>query len=457
MMMKKKNTTYRLIVPALVAACLAGCAAGRQAPRPLAMDPARPRTFEADGQARAAVDVTFRVPAHYFSKRSRLVIAPYVTDGSRVVEELEPVVLDAPVYVKKSLRQKALDDGYADALAPLARPVKSVAEGFVLPYTATVALPRGVDSLGVKAMVSEDGCGECSGLDTLDVATVVRGLLPLRWMEPRFEVVPKVVRGSGEARLQFVINKYDIRLDMGHNREELYGMVRKLEPVLKDSLATVETFDIYGMASADGPLSFNTPLSRNRALSAKRWLMEQLNVPDDVARRISVGSRPEGWGSVLEAMTRDGHPDSVAVKEILERHAGENDDVAERYIRRLPCWPDIRENYLQKDRKVEYAYTYVIRNFTTDDELLAMYASRPDAFNEQELLRVAALVATDQEKMDVYRFILGRFPACETAANNLAYLLVAQGRKDEARPWVARLPERYPDAAEKRLTTEERP
>ena len=103
-----------------------------------------------------------------------------VTDGSRVVEELEPVVLDAPVYVKKSLRQKALDDSYADDLAPLARPVKSVAEGFVLPYTATVALPRGVDSLGVKAMVSEDGCGECSGLDTLDVATVVRGLLPLR-------------------------------------------------------------------------------------------------------------------------------------------------------------------------------------------------------------------------------------------------------------------------------------
>lgn len=122
MMMEKKNTTYRLIVPALVAACLAGCAAGRQAPRPLAMDPARPRTFEADGQARAAVDVTFRVPAHYFSKRSRLVIAPYVTDGSRVVEELEPVVLDAPVYVKKSLRQKALDDGYADALAPWPAP-----------------------------------------------------------------------------------------------------------------------------------------------------------------------------------------------------------------------------------------------------------------------------------------------------------------------------------------------
>ena len=128
--------------------------------------------------------------------------------------------------------------------------------------------------------------------------------------------------------------------------------------------------------------------------------------------------------------------------------------MAERYIRKLPCWPDIREHYLAKDRKVEYAYSYTIRNFTTDSELLAMYGQRPDAFNEQELLRVAALVQSDEEKMEVYRFIISRYPGCETAVNNLAYLLVANGREEEAREWVRRLPERYPDADEKRLTTE---
>ena len=450
--MMKKNT-YRLFIPAVLAGCFAACAGSRQAARPLAVDSAS-RVFVADGKGEAAVDVTFRVPAHYFSKRSRLVISPYVMDGHVVVEELEPVVLDAPVYAKKNRRMKVLEEDYRDEWAAVARPVESVAKGFVLPYRATVALPQGVDSLRMWAVVSEDGCGECSGLDTMDVASVLRGAMPLRWMEPRFEVVPKVVHGRGEARLQFVINKYDIRLDMGRNREELYGMVRKLEPVLKDSLATVETFEIYGMASADGPLSFNTPLARNRALSAKTWLMEQLHVPYEVADRIRVGSRPEGWMPVLEAMTRDGHPDSVAVKDILERYADENDDVAERYIRKLPCWPDIREHYLAKDRKVEYAYSYTIRNFTTDSELLAMYGQRPDAFNEQELLRVAALVQSDEEKMEVCRFIISRYPGCETAVNNLAYLLVANGREEEAREWVRCLPERYPDADEKRLTTE---
>ena len=73
----------------------------------------------------------------------------------------------------------------------------------------------------------------------------------------------------------------------------------------------------------------------------------------------------------------DGHKDTLKVKEILDKYNAENDDVAERYIRRLSCWGDIREKYLQKDRKVEYEYTYTIKSFTTDRELLEMYEKRP--------------------------------------------------------------------------------
>ena len=50
-------------------------------------------------------------------------------------------------------------------------------------------------------------------------------------------------------------------------------------------------------------------------------------------------------------MIADGHPDSLKVREILDKYNAENDDVAERYIRRLSCWNDIKNNYLQKDRK----------------------------------------------------------------------------------------------------------
>ena len=175
-------------------------------------------------------------------------------------------------------------------------------------------------------------------------------------------------------------------------------------------------------------------MARNRANSARQWLNGQLSISSDVQRRITIGSRPEGWWPVYEAMHADGHPDSLAVKHILETYTQGNDDVQERYIRRLPCWPDIRAKYLQKDRNVVYTYTYTIRSFTDDAELLRLYRTRPDAFNEDELLRVAYLVRDNEEKMiEVYRTIQHYYPQSEVAANNLAVLYLRRGDEEQAR------------------------
>lgn len=201
-------------------------------------------------------------------------------------------------------------------------------------------------------------------------------------------------------------------------------------------------YTLFIIATADGSLAFNTTLARNRAEAAKRWLTDTLAISPDVQRIITVGSRPEGWQPVLSAMTADGCADSAAVKAILEKYADRDDDVQERYIRRLPAWKTIRERYLQKDRKVEYEYSYTIRSFTTDAELLDMYGKRPDAFNEDELLRVAALVPDDR-KEGVYRTLLARFPDSRIGRNNLAVLLWRQGRKAEARRLAEQLTEGY--------------
>lgn len=360
-----------------------------------------------------------------------------VVRGDSLTRDYTPVVVDAPVYTKKQRRLQVLE-GYADPYADQRQALKSTKDALQIPYTGRVLLPEGADSARLTGVVTTDGCGECSAMDTITLATIGRPALPpepafvLEWMEPVFRVREKVVQGRGEARLQFVINRHDINLAMGRNRAELEDMVAKLGPVLGDTLATLTRLDIYGMASADGSLAFNTTLSRNRAESAKRWLVDTLGITPAVQRIIRVGSRPEGWQPVLDAMTADGHPDSAAVKAILVKYADQNDDVQERRIRRLPAWRTIRERYLQKDRKVEYEYSYTIRSFTTDAELLDMYGKRPDAFNEDELLRVAVLVP-EAEQEGVYRTLLRYFPTSRIGRNNLGVLLWRQGRKDEAR------------------------
>lgn len=447
----KRNIQYITLLTASLG-LLAGCASNRQAAKTVTATPS-PCVLTPDSANQVRMDMLFHVPENYFSRRSRLIITPQLVVEDTVKEEYMPLVLDAPIYNKKINRKKVLDQ-YIDPLGERAVKADKASRSFDLPYRETVQLPEGTEEGRIVAVVSTDGCGECTGIDTIDIAAIsnpitlmkdVKEALQLSWIEPKFVIRPKIMEGKGVANLQFVINKSDIDLSMGNNRNELDGMMRTLAPILKDSLATVNSLTITGMASADGSLAYNTPLARNRAAAAKQWLVGQLHIQPKVQRLISVDSRPEGWEPVLAAMVADGNPDAVVVKDILEKYKENNDDVQERYIRRLPCWNRIKNQYLQKDRKVEYVYTYTLKSFTSDAELLEMYRKRPDAFNEEELLRVAALADSHDKKKEVYQTIQKYFPASQIAANNLAVLYLREGNEDKAREVLSALTEHSPE------------
>lgn len=451
--MKRLHIAWHVVwIMSIGVALLSGCASKKSSVGGMTVQP-YPYVLMPDTSGNVRMDVTFQVPEHYLNRRSRLVITPQLLINGQVWEELLPVVVDAPIYEKK-LRRKEVIEGYQDSYESFIRKVSDVSGAFGLPYQETFALPVEMENGNVRAVVSSDGCGECTGIDTIEVALFsnpltlidVRKGMRLAWMEPEFVIRPKVHEGRGEARLQFLINRYDINLELGNNRQEMEAMTKALRPVLADTLAEVRSFRIDGMASADGSFAFNTTLARNRAASAKQWLVDELAIRPQVQRLIRIGSRPEGWWPVYEAMVADGHPDTLAVKRILTRYTTGNDDVQERYIRRLPCWTDIKEKYLQKDRKVEYVYSYTIRSFTTDKELLAMYRVRPDAFNEDELLRVASLADTDSRKMEVYRTLMMYFPQSQVAANNLAVLYLRSGEEDKACQVFDRLDSHSPEA-----------
>lgn len=392
-----------------------------------------------DSCGNVSMGLKLQVPGGYMSRRSRLIIVPQLQDSDRTLIECDPLVLDAPIFQKKMNRRQILED-YEDPYDGYTQKVANTRRTQLFNYQTDFVLPEGEHNGNrIVGVVTSDGCGACTAMDTVSMGVIVdpvnliqKESLHLKWMDPEFVIRPKIRKGRGEARLQFIINRYDIRLDLGENRQEMEHMLQTLKPIIEDSLAQLTSLDIYGLASADGPLSFNTPLARNRANSAKKWLESQLALTSEQRSVITSDSRPEGWLPVLQAMVRANDLDSVSVKAILTKYASYNDDVQERYIRKLSSWKKIRERYLQKDRKVEYVYTYVIRSFTTDKELLDMYDKRPDAFNEEELLRVSTLKKTIGEKIQVYRTLLHYFPQSQVAANNLAILLLREGKNKEA-------------------------
>jgi len=432
---------------------LVGCStSNRQAKKVVTTSPA-PSVLTPDTANQVILDLLFHVPSHYLSERNRLVITPQFVKNDTVQDEYTPLVVDAPIYNKKINRKKVLD-GYNDPYEEEAIKADKVSHSFELPYKETVQLPEQTEEGRFVAVISADGCGQCTGIDTIAIAVIsnpitllpdVKESLELSWIEPEFVIRPKILQGKGVANLQFGINKFDINLSMGNNRGELEKMVHTLTPILKDTLATVTSLTITGMASADGSLAYNTALARNRASAARQWLTGQLENGVEMQRLMSVSSRPEGWEPVLAAMIADGNPDSVAVREILEKYKMDNDDVQERYIRRLPCWNKIKSNYLQKERKVEYVYTYIMRSFTSDGELLDMYRKRPDAFNEEEFLRVATLMKSHDEKVEVYQTILKYFPQSQIAANNLAVLYLREGQTEKAQEVLKGLAQYSPE------------
>ena len=79
-----------------------------------------------------------------------------------------------------------------------------------------------------------------------------------------------------------------------------------------------------------------------------------------------------------------------------------------------------------------FAYTYIIKNFTTDEEMLQMYELRPDAFSEDEFLHVAQIAESAEKQKQVYETTLKYYPMSKIAANNLAILLEKEGKVDVA-------------------------
>ena len=168
-------------------------------------------------------------------------------------------VFDAPVYARKRQREEVLS-GRVDTLADRAVVVRS-RRAFSVPYEATVPVPESFTGGRIVAVVTANGCGESRTLARPDMALIAnlptlidpqRDLL-LNWIEPEFVIRPKVVQGRGEARLQFAINRYDINLALGDNRREMDAMLGTLQRIVSDSLMTLNSLAIYGMASADGP------------------------------------------------------------------------------------------------------------------------------------------------------------------------------------------------------------
>ncbi len=180
-----------------MAICGSGCASHRGGKR-IAVEPGE-SVLTLDSARKAELDITFHVPESYFSKRSRLYLSPDLYSGDSLIKEYPQVVLDAPIFTKKSQRTAVLEKKI-DSVAITSKEVDN-RDAQSIPYRLTIEMPEGFDGGEVIAKVSTDGCGVCKGIDTLHLAGIsnpvtlidVKESFNLDWIEPDSRLNPRFV------------------------------------------------------------------------------------------------------------------------------------------------------------------------------------------------------------------------------------------------------------------------
>ena len=243
----------------------------------------------------------------------------------------------------------------------------------------------------------------------------------LAYLEPKAEQ-EKARNLKGQAYLDFVVNKTDIRRDYRRNADELRKVEETINVVRRDPNITITHIGIHGYASPEGSYASNARLAEGRAQAFKNYVQQLIDLP---ARLFSVESTPEDWEG-LERTLKDQGDDQVLA--IVKSDA--QPDEQERQLKtRYPAqWKQLLADVFPALRHSDYMVSYTIRPFTID-EAKEMIRQKPQQLSLNEMFLVAnTYTPGSQDFNEVFETAVRMYPDDETA--NLNAAVIALNRND---------------------------
>ena len=257
----------------------------------------------------------------------------------------------------------------------------------------------------------------------------------LAYLEPKAEQ-EKARNLKGQAYLDFVVNKTDIRRDYRRNADELSKVEETINVVRRDPNITITHIGIHGYASPEGSYASNARLAEGRAQAFKDYVQQLIDVP---ARLFSVESTPEDWEGLERALENQGDRladssvsgDLVPVPMILAIVKSDaKPDEKERQLKtRYPTqWKQLLADVFPALRHSDYTVSYTIRPFTID-EAKEMIRQKPQQLSLNEMFLVANTYTPGSHDFnEVFETAVRMYPDDETA--NLNAAVIALNRND---------------------------
>ncbi len=248
--------------------------------------------------------------------------------------------------------------------------------------------------------------------------------------DPNIDPFQRIVPDEKMAAILYEINKSEVRKDQVAKKEvsELEEYTKKANADEKVDLKRVE---VAAYASPDGTIDLNTELAAKRKESSTEFLAKKLKEAG-VDIELKTKYTPEDWDGFKELMEKSNIKDKDLILRVLSMY---NDpEVREREIKNLSeAFTGVADEILPQLRRAKMT-TSVDLIGKTDEELKALAKSNPASLNPAELLYAATLFESLEEQLEVYNSFIKVYPNDWRGSNNAGYVLVKQGKYNEAKP-----------------------
>lgn len=254
----------------------------------------------------------------------------------------------------------------------------------------------------------------------------------LAYIAPEVEVEKRRAL-SGEAYLDFVVNRTDINPDYRRNPAELERIHASIDTILHDRDFRITRITLRGYASPEGSYRSNARLAEGRTEALKKYVQSRYGFADTLFATASI---PENWEGLRQYVAGSSLADRDSLLALIDSDG--EPDAKERAIRsRYPeayatllaeCYPGLR--------RTDYRIDYTVRSFQVD-EAKAVFRTRPQNLSLDEMFAVAQTYEPGSNDFkQVFDVAVRMYPDSEVANLNAACALLEQGLTEQAQPYL---------------------
>lgn len=386
-----------------------------------------------------------RIPRRKFDMNSRFIFQPTLYNATlKDTSYFRPVVIDGEKYHINQQRYFSFDDS-KDKLADYVVTNDLAETDNIYSYRDSIYVPptdinhdyRSDCYLGINGLFRKETSILWGKTDYSDTLVIAKGTVnPLRFLEYSIDpqdltdttLIPKpemkLLMDAGVSKINFVLGKAKVDEDDPESVQNINNIKQKLQAIVNNEFATLQSIEIVGYASPEGSYKQNLTLAEDRTDLILKELAASLDPA--VAKYVTLTSNSvvEPWSKVADIL-RDTEPELAQyIDDLVYKYSDSHDKIIPHMRNHKKYRTVLLKETLPALRKVEYTLNYSEFRKLKDFEIWDRYNARTEDISRYEFWRLIDTAPDSLTRYDLINESLEHYPNFTYVANELAVKLI---------------------------------